>query len=114
MNALDLGANENAPQPVARHTQGTFKIQKPLHSKRRPKLQVGKSTREIIQLGTVPRPTSNARMEFALTNKGGRVRFRFTEVDANGQRHRFHLDAPELLATVRAIHRGRTIMGARA
>ena len=106
------GANENAFQAIGRQTEGTFKTQPPLHNKRRPKLQVGKNTAEVIQLGLVPRLTSDSRMEFALTKHGDRTRFRFTRVGANGDRHRFHLDPPELLATVRAIHKARSAMGA--
>ena len=105
---------ENAPQTVGRQTRGTFEIKHPLYSKRRPKPQVPDSTREVWELGLVPRPTSGSCMEFALTKHKGRVRFRFTEVGANGQRHRFHLDPSELLATVSAIHKGRSIMGAGA
>lgn len=106
------GAKENAPQPVARHKRGTSTIQKPIYSKRRPKPQVPDSTRKVWQLGLVPRLTSDSCMEFALTKKDGQVRFRFTEVAANGQRHRFHLDPSELLATVSAIHKARSAMGA--
>ena len=112
MNTLDAGGHEKASQAVGRQTGGTFKFKQPLHSKRRPKLQLVKSTSEVIQLGLVPRLTSEGRMEFALTERGGRVRFRFTEIRADGQRHRFHLEPSELLAAVSAIHKGRSIMGA--
>lgn len=108
------GANENASQPVARHKRGTFNFKQPLYSKRRLKPQVPDNTAEVTQLGLVPRPTSDSRMEFALTKRGGRTRFRFTEVSETGQRHHFHLDPPELLAAVSAIHKARSAMGAGA
>ena len=111
---MSLEPPEIREAPGAVTPNGGPSDNQPLYSKRRSKPQVPDSTSEVWQLGLVPRLTSDSCMEFALTKKGGRVRFRFTEVAANGQRHRFHLHPSELLAAVSAIHKCRSIMGAGA
>ena len=110
--SLELPEIREAPGAVTPY--GGPSDNQPLYNKRRPKPQVPASTNEVMQLGLVPQPCSSARTEFALTKRKGRMQFRLTRIEENGQRHRFHLDKSELLAAVSAIHKCRSIMGAGA
>lgn len=91
---------------------GGLSSNQPLYTRRQPKLQLAKNTRDVMQIGAKRRPLGDSTLELAVTERGGLQRFRLTEVGVNGDRRRFNLRLSDLQTVIGSLHKAKSIMEA--